>query len=290
MKKYTDIDSTFCFRRKIAATSKSNVWLCLDKHTGEKYAVKEIFMNRIANPQHVWNERNVMHLLNGTGISPVLYGTSKNQESLFLVMQLIEGAPLSAHIPHGGFPEQMAKEIFSRIVRIFEILEPLNVVYRDLKLSNLIVENKENSTAIFLCDFGTAKQLSQRRERMESICGTPHAMAPEMYAKEYDYRVDFWSLGILLFELLAGTAPFGYETKPVNLEIPFEKFHFFSGNAKDLISRLLQKDPEKRLCSFSEIWGHSWLMGWKDRNCRALSIDESIGEKFIFGKTAWDDF
>ena len=105
--RFDDIDSEFRFDRLIARTSKSNVWLATGRD-GRCVVIKEILINRVVNPEHVFNERAVLQLLTDLAFprSPWLIGTAKTKDSLFIVQTLVEGAPLNIHLPPRGFDEK----------------------------------------------------------------------------------------------------------------------------------------------------------------------------------------
>lgn len=282
MEKYHDIDEHFIFIRLITSTSKSYIWLASPRtHPTTFVAIKEIFISQIVNPQHVMNERAVLAMLRDLKFpkSPWLLGTSKNNESLFLIQTLVDGAPLHMHLP---LRVDTAKRYFAETLSIVEFLHNHNVLYRDIKLSNLVLTKGR----IHLVDFGLSKILATPNERRKSICGTPHAMAPEVArGSDYGFECDFFSLGILLYELLVGKP---CTSQPVSLDHPY----IVSAEAEDLLSQLLEPDPSKRLVSFEKIRGNIffencsadwWRAAHWDSNNRNPRSDPKISLAFIHG-------
>ena len=305
--RFDDIDTVLKFERRIASTAAANIWLC--SRDTERVVVKELAIKRVANPAHVFNERDVLQLLTDCGFprSPKLIGTAKSKDSVFIVMELVDGAPLHLHLPRAGFSERIAKRYFAETLSILEFLHSNRIVYRDLKLSNILVRRSDGR--LCLCDFGLSKTLTN--DRTNSVCGTLHAMAPEIKSGAgHSFDVDYWSLGILLFELLEGTAPFGYSNVSEErvLESPGSVLFSVgkhSEESKDLISQLLTVDPGQRLTSFELIRQHAFFSDCNEDwwlRCRFDSVgvpdsdvpdfDSEIGREFIYGPPPdkWADF
>ena len=133
-----------------------------------------------------------------------------------------------------------------------QYLHQLNVVYRDLKPENLLLDTEGH---LHLTDFGLSKVLDDPNEVMHTFCGTPYYLAPEMLIgkKGYNRMVDWWSLGILIFEMITGQPPFYsnnmqqvYE-KIVGSEYSWPQNSSPSKTSVDLVTGLLQRDPARRL-------------------------------------------
>ena len=273
--KYQDIDSAFSFERIIARTSKSVIWLAQDRSNSTEFVViKELFINSISNPEHVYNEKAILNRLKELNFdrAPHLIGTSKNSESLFIVMTLIHGAPLNVHMSTGGFDVDTTRNFFLQTLGIVEFLHSKDIVYRDLKLSNLVLDRQGR---VCLVDFGLSKIFTDKRARTHSVCGTAHAMAPEIGSSSgYGLSVDFWSLGILLFELLTGRPP-----KVPRLSFPSD----YPSDAIALTQQLLTANPEDRLCSFPQIRSSPFLRG--SSHAESIIDAEWKADRYIFGRT-----
>lgn len=145
----------------------------------------------------------------------------------------------------GQLSEKTVKFYVAQIVLALEHLHSLGIVYRDLKPENILLDDDGN---ILLTDFGLAKMVLQTN----SFCGTPDYIPPEIIEnKKYTRSVDWWQLGILIYELLVGHTPFFHHNvhkmfRAIRTK-PFRRNHYLSEAAFDLISKLLVKDPSKRL-------------------------------------------
>ena len=226
---------------------------------------------------HVWEERSVLHLLTSVNFSksPKLFGTSKNQQSLFFVMELIVGAPLHLHLP---ISLEDARNCFVQILDIVEFLHNHKIIHKDIKLSNFIVSD-DTSGPIRICDFGLSVILPNEK-LYGCICGTFHTKAPE---STISFAQDFYSLGILLYELLT---PLSVVDSPSLDLTSIEHLP----DAVDLITQLTEESSSSRLQEFSKIRKHAFL---KDIPKTPMKVRNSdLAYQFIFGrpKTVLDDF
>lgn len=174
-------------------------------------------------------------------------------DKLFFVLDYCAGGELFFHLGKvGRFPEDRAKFYAAQITLALEYVHSLDIVYRDLKPENVLLDAAGN---IRLTDFGLSKEgVSDHSSGASSFCGTPEYIAPEVLARlGHGRAVDWWSLGALLYEMICGLPPF-YSR---NRETMFEKIMkadltfppFMSENAKSILSRLLVRDPKMRLGS-----------------------------------------
>mmetsp|Transcript_14619 Transcript_14619/g.47970 ORF Transcript_14619/g.47970 Transcript_14619/m.47970 type:complete len:944 (+) Transcript_14619:37-2868(+) len=202
-----------------------------------------------------------------------LVATSRDKYFIYMLLEPLMGGDLYTRmkrdLPGGVFSEGDCKFYISNLVLALEFLHSRNICHRDLKLENLLVSH--HTGYISLCDFGFAKQLGPG-EKTFSFVGTPDYMAPEM-VKEIGHSVgvDWWALGILVYEMLTGDPPFA-ETKLTDLrmeelqaltEVELELPRECSQQALDFIERLLQVVPSKRLGVFmggtANVIKHPWF-------------------------------
>ncbi|RKO89825.1 kinase-like domain-containing protein, partial [Blyttiomyces helicus] len=173
------------------------------------------------------------------------------------------------------FPESDARFYVCEVLIALEYLHGQNVVYRDLKPENILLDTTGHTK---LADFGFAKVITGTTQ---SFCGTPDYIAAEVVAnKPYTKAVDWWSFGVLVFELVSGKTPFGDESSERiydNIQAGRIKWHaLIKGPCKDVVRRLLDLDMDRRLGSQgdgAEIRAHPWFKGlnWKKLESRQCS-------------------
>ncbi|CAI5736698.1 unnamed protein product [Peronospora destructor] len=184
---------------------------------------------------------------------------------------------------HGGLHERDVAFYAACLVSALEYLHERGILYRDLKLENLVLDAGGYPKLI---DFGLAKPNAMwTSERNSTMCGSVEYMAPEMLQhKRYDQRVDLWSFGILLYEMLFGRTPFYHAnhreqgrriiSEPVQFPMDYEHDHF---SVCSLIRKLLEKDPALRLASFGEVRSATFFrsyfpstQGWQQLESRQV--------------------
>jgi len=156
--------------------------------------------------------------------------------------------------------EKIAKFIFRQIIEALQYIHSKNIIHRDIKLDNILIDL--NNT-IKLCDFGVSKQI-KNKEVIFDQCGTPAYIAPEILRNEgfQGYSADIWSAGIVLYAMVQGRVPFfTKEVQDLYLLItksPYTPLQGSSPELEDLISKILEKDPSKRISS-EQILAHPWM-------------------------------
>ncbi|KAL7667802.1 hypothetical protein ACOME3_010397 [Neoechinorhynchus agilis] len=173
-------------------------------------------------------------------------GSYKDSGHLYIVMKLIPTGDLYEHLrSKRRFNEDESRLIIAQIVLVFDYLHRINVTHRDIKAENILVED---SGYVKVTDFGFAKFLN---ERAITICGTPEYMAPEVSGRlGYSTSCDWWSLGVLSYELNAGYTPFvasdGMRIMAKAQSGRFKVPEHFSSELKDLVVGLLKINPDRR--------------------------------------------
>lgn len=243
------------------------VRLCKHKTTGILFCVKILDRAKVLylkQREHILNERTIMFSVNHPFIVK-LFCTSKSPAYLFFLMEFVAGGELFNYIrAEGQFNNKTAQLVSAEIILALQYLHNQDIIYRDIKPENLLVDHEGH---LKLTDFGFAKHIE---DKTKSMCGTLDYMAPEiLMAKGHGKPVDWWSLGILIYELLSGCPPFTTDKdckhavdviSQGRLEFP----SYFDPRAVDLIKRLLTLDPAARLGSHEdaeEIKRHPWFEG-----------------------------
>ncbi|KAJ3127589.1 hypothetical protein HK098_006118 [Nowakowskiella sp. JEL0407] len=227
------------------------------KDTGRIYAMKVLVKKDIVERQeiaHTLSERNV--LIQAT--SPFLVGLKfsfQTPEKLYLVLDYMNGGELFYHLQkETAFSEERAKFYTAELTLALQHLHKYNIVYRDLKPENILLDSNGH---IALTDFGLCKENLSFNDTTNTFCGTAEYLAPEVLTgKGYGKAVDWWSLGILFYEMTTGLPPFYSEnTNLMYKKILHNPLIFppgFSEKAQGLVRGLLDRDPVKRMGSGPE--------------------------------------
>lgn len=229
----------------------------LVKHvsTGKLYAQKQFkkasLVVRKQLVDQTKTERVILESINRHPFVVKLYYAFQDHEKLYLILEYAQGGELFTRmLTERMLSEESAAFYMAEMVLALEHLHVnVGVVYRDLKPENILLDSEGH---LLLTDFGLSKVAVDGKHRCRSMTGTLEYMAPEVLQQEsYGTAVDWWSFGILGFDLLTGASPFRanneakikYKILKQKLTLPF----FLSPDARDLLTRLLRKDPKKRL-------------------------------------------
>ena len=207
-----------------------------------------------------------------------------------IVMENISGGNLlNAINKMSKFSEPMARNIFKQLILTIKYLHNMSIVHRDIKPDNILLEL---DNTIKLCDFGVSTQV-KKGQLLTDSCGTPAFIAPEILKdKPYDpYMTDIWSSGVVLYIIISGFFPFrGSNETELRKNIisgKFPKLNDISDNLKDLLDKMLEINPDKRIY-LDEILKHPWLNeDLNDINNTGINIFTKA-EKIIYGKLKFD--
>ncbi|KAI9730044.1 MAG: serine/threonine protein kinase psk1 [Claussenomyces sp. TS43310] len=231
------------------------VLLVKQQVTGKLYAQKQFRKASLTVHkklvEQTKTERAILESVNRHPFVVKLFYAFQDHEKLYLILEYAQGGELFTHLAEERmFSEEKASFYMAEMVLALEHLHTnLGVVYRDLKPENCLLDADGH---LLLTDFGLSKVALDEDDHCRSILGTVEYMAPEVIeGKKYGLAVDWWSLGALAFDLLTGSPPFQANNHAKILEkIVKQKVampYFLSADSKDLLTRLLRKDPSKRL-------------------------------------------
>ncbi|ENN77171.1 hypothetical protein D910_10447 [Dendroctonus ponderosae] len=250
---------------------------------------------RLKQVEHVKNEKNILQEVRYPFVVNLLW-SNRDEACIYMLFEYVCGGELFSYLRNAGrFSTATGNFYSAEIVSALEYLHAKNIVYRDLKPENLLLDKEGH---LKITDFGFAKKLT---DRTWTLCGTPEYLAPEIIqSKGHNKAVDWWALGVLIYEMLAGYPPF-YDDNPFGI---YEKI--LSGKiewakhidpiAKDIIKKLLVQDRTKRLGNMKsgaeDVRRHRWFKGvdWQDVIQRKL-IPPIVPKIMYEGDTSnFDDY
>lgn len=255
----------FDLLKVIGKGSFGKVMLVRKKDTGKVYAMKVLNKRTIIERnevEHTKSEKSILMKLSHPFLVGLHY-SFQTPEQLYFIMDYINGGELFFHLQKDRkFTEDRVRFYAAEIASGLEYLHSAGVIYRDLKPENLLLTNDGH---IVMTDFGLSKEgLHSSDDRTATFCGTPEYLAPEILeGARYGKAVDWWSFGTLVFEMLTGLPPFYCEDvqqmyskiMTAELQIPDS----VSPDAADLIRKLLERDPERRLQDPEQIKIHPFF-------------------------------
>ncbi|KAJ2852736.1 cAMP-dependent protein kinase catalytic subunit [Coemansia brasiliensis] len=251
--------------RTVGTGSFGRVRLVRHRTTGKYYAMKVLRKSHVVRAkqvEHVNSERRILAECSCPFIVYML-GTCQDRQNLYFFMEYVVGGELFTYLRrYHRFPPPVAKFYAAEVLLALEYLHERSIIWRDTKPENILLDERGH---VKLTDMGFAKKVV---DRTWTLCGTPDYLAPEVIqAKGYGRSVDWWALGILIFEMIAGYPPF-YDEDHYRL---YEKILAgriqwppqFDPVARDLVSRLLTADLSRRLGNLhrgsADIKEHRWF-------------------------------
>ncbi|KAL7872507.1 hypothetical protein SRHO_G00074900 [Serrasalmus rhombeus] len=250
-------------------------------HHGKYFAMKKVSKKLIVEKRqgpHVIFEKGILQDIESDFIVR-LHAAFKDTRYIYMVMEFCSGGEIWTKLKEvGRFDENIAVFVSACVVEAYAYLHKKNIMYRDLKPENLMLDSKGY---VKLVDFGFAKEL-KRGQKTYSFCGTPEYMAPEIIQNHgHDFAADFWSLGVLVFELLVGSPPFSSsEPQKIYAKIldGVMKFPPYMGEgARSLINKLCRPRPGQRLGNtkngIKDVRHHRWFNSINWHKLRMGQID-----------------
>ncbi|ESO11321.1 hypothetical protein HELRODRAFT_158167 [Helobdella robusta] len=234
--------------RTLGTGSFGRVMLVQHRTSKNYYAIKILDKQKIVKlkqVEHTLNEKKILYCCNFPFLISLKF-SFKDNSYLYLVLEFVGGGEMFNHLRKARkFTENQVKFYAAQVTMAFEYLHSLDILYRDLKPENLLLDT---NGYVKVADFGFAKRV---KGRTWTLCGTPEYLAPEIIlSKGYNKAVDWWALGVLIYEMAAGYPPFAAD-QPIQIyeKIVSGKVKYpghFSSDTKDIIKNLLQLDLTKR--------------------------------------------
>lgn len=231
------------------------------KHYAIKVMSKDVLL-KYHQTDHVLSEKLILQGIN-CPFAIFLVRSFVEQNRWYFVLPVVVGGDLFQVLAPSGFAEMEAMFYVAQIVLAIEYLHYLNLVYRDIKPENILIDH---TGYLKLADFGFCKEL--KHGRTYTVCGTPAYIAPEVIEhKGYGKSVDWWGIGVLAYELASGTTPFlGGTSLKTHKRVINNEFYIpqkFSLELRDFVVNLLQKDLSKRLGNLKglseDVKNHKWF-------------------------------
>ncbi|XP_064137185.1 protein kinase C zeta type isoform X4 [Loxodonta africana] len=263
--------------RVIGRGSYAKVLLVRLKKNDQIYAMKVVKKELVHDDEDIDWVQTEKHVFEQASSNPFLVGLHscfQTTSRLFLVIEYVNGGDLMFHMQRQRkLPEEHARFYAAEICIALNFLHERGIIYRDLKLDNVLLDADGH---IKLTDYGMCKEGLGPGDTTSTFCGTPNYIAPEILrGEEYGFSVDWWALGVLMFEMMAGRSPFDIITDnpdmntedylfQVILEKPIRIPRFLSVKASHVLKGFLNKDPKERLgcrpqTGFSDIKSHAFF-------------------------------
>uniref|UniRef100_A0A8C5B4Y6 Protein kinase C n=1 Tax=Gadus morhua TaxID=8049 RepID=A0A8C5B4Y6_GADMO len=269
----------FDLLRVIGRGSYAKVLLVRLKKTERIYAMKVVKKELVNDDEDIDWVQTEKHVFEQASNHPFLVGLHscfQTESRLFFVIEYVNGGDLMFHMQRQRkLPEEHARFYSAEISLALNYLHERGIIYRDLKLDNVLLESEGH---IKLTDYGMCKEGLRPGDTTSTFCGTPNYIAPEILrGEDYGFSVDWWALGVLMFEMMAGRSPFDIVGSSDNPDQNTEDYLFqvilekqiriprsLSVKAASVLKGFLNKDPKERLgchpqTGFADIMGHPFF-------------------------------
>lgn len=276
----------FSFLAVLGKGNFGKVMLAESKHSGQLYAVKVLKKNYIIENREVESTRSEkrVFLIANRERHPFLinlFSCFQTENRIYFVMDYVSGGDLMFHIQQKMFSAKRAQFYAAEVLLALKHFHENNVIYRDLKLDNILLSPDGH---IKVADYGLCKENMSYGKTTATFCGTPHFIAPEiLHEQKYGRSVDWWALGVLMYQMLLGKSPFdthGNDEEEVYAAIlhdePLYPIHM-PRDSVSILQQLLTKDPSKRLgcgpMDAQEIMVHPYFQNINFDDLLALKVE-----------------
>ncbi|KAI5555422.1 hypothetical protein BDE02_19G079400 [Populus trichocarpa] len=274
----------YLFGKKLGQGQFGITYLCTHKASNALYACKSISKRKLLcreDYEDVYREIQIMHHLSGQPNVVQIKDTYEDSMFVHLVMELCAGGELFDRIvAKGHYSEKEAAKLTKNIIGVVEYCHCLGVMHRDLKPENFLFDKPGDDAKLKTTDFGLSV-FYKPGQYFYDVVGSPYYVAPEVLLKHYGPQADVWSAGVILYILLSGVPPFWAETDSGifrqilqgKLDLESDPWPNISESAKDLIRKMLDRDPKQRITAH-EVLCNPWIVD--DRVAPDKPLDSAV--------------
>uniref|UniRef100_A0A673Z9A4 Protein kinase C n=1 Tax=Salmo trutta TaxID=8032 RepID=A0A673Z9A4_SALTR len=288
--------------RVIGRGSYAKVLLVRLKKNEQIYAMKVVKKELVHDDEDIDWVQTEKHVFEQASTNPFLVGLHscfQTESRLFLVIEYVNGGDLMFHMQRQRkLPEEHARFYAAEICIALNFLHEKGIIYRDLKLDNVLLDHEGH---IKLTDYGMCKEGIRPGDTTSTFCGTPNYIGPEILrGEDYGFSVDWWALGVLMFEMMAGRSPFDIITD--NPDMNTEEYLFqvilektiriprsLSVKAASVLKGFLNKDPKERLgcqvqTGFADIKSHTFFrsIDWDQVSLQSYPLKHKMTFSYFF--------
>ncbi|KAJ4802980.1 Calcium-dependent protein kinase [Rhynchospora pubera] len=268
-KPMVDVNTLFLLERELGRGQFGVTSLCTERATGKKYACKSISKRKLISRADIDDlRREVMIMQHLTGQPNIVEfkGAFEDTQNVHLIMELCAGGELFDRITaKKNYTEAKAAALGRDIVTVVHVCHFMGVMHRDLKPENFLLVSQDEDAEIKAIDFGLSVFIEEGKIYRDLV-GSAYYVAPEVLQRSYGKEIDVWSAGVILYILLSGVPPFWADTEKGifdsilhgDLDLKSEPWPSISESAKDLLRKMLTKDPKKRITA-AQALEHPWL-------------------------------
>jgi len=292
------VEAFYDKREKLGQGAFASVHSWFHHGTSKSYAIKEIDLKGLSDKElkMIQGEIQAMKFVRGGPSILRLYDVFRLPDKLHLVLEQMNGGDVLHLLAEKEvYTEAEARDTCKYFFEAVRYCHNKRIAHRDIKLDNLLLVDKEDIATVKLADFGFAKKFG--KNGFKTMCGTPNYIAPEVFVLPesgfYDCSCDMWSVGVTVYCMLAGYLPFQGDMKEIQRRVRKGKYKFhreywgsISSQAKDMVTALLQTNPEKRL-SANDALTSEWMgLDSDDLAARDLSGAQKHMKKNKFKEAA----
>ncbi|XP_075481479.1 calcium-dependent protein kinase 2-like [Primulina tabacum] len=270
-KPFEDVKTKYSIGKELGRGQFGVTYSCSEIGSGHSYACKSILKRKLVSKNDKEDMKREVHIMQHLSGQPNIVefkGSYEDRMSVHLVMELCGGGELfDKIIAQGHYSESLAADLCRQIVNVVHHCHFMGVMHRDLKPENFLLSSKDANARLKATDFGLSVFIEEGKVYRD-IVGSAYYVAPEVLWRSYGKEIDVWSAGVILYILLSGVPPFWAETEKgifdaiLKEEVDFDSqpWPSISASAKDLVRKMLTKDPKKRITS-TQVLEHPWIKG-----------------------------